>query len=65
MKKTEQEIQGVMKLLYEWGCLRDLSVNDIDNIRYRLKLIAGCAVNETQNKIAELLPKLYEQVTKL
>ncbi len=65
MEKTEQEIRNVMNLLYELGCTKDLSGNDIDIIRYRLKLIAGCAVNETQNKIAELIPKLYEQVTKL
>jgi hypothetical protein len=65
MQKTEEEIQSVMNLLHEWECMKHLSVNDIDIIKYRLKLIAGCAVKEMGDKINVLVPILYEQVTKI
>jgi hypothetical protein len=65
MKKTEQEIQNFMELLSKWGCLKDLTVNDRDVIKYRLKLIAGSAVNETQNEIVKLIPTLYNKITNI
>lgn len=62
--KTKEQIESLMLKLKNWDMLKDLSQTDIESIEQDLKRIAGTAVMDANNKIQNILPDFYTELTK-
>lgn len=62
--KTQQEIENLISKMDKWNLLTGLTKREIESIKQDLKRIAGTAVMEAHNKIQNILPKFYEEITK-
>ena len=64
MTKTLDKINQLMKQFQDWGMLDNLTEREKIQIREELKSIAGSAIMEAHNKVQNILPSLYNQITR-
>lgn len=63
MEKTEQEIKELIKMFENWGMMNNLNANERKHVELCLRQIAGAALMEANNKLQQILPSLYYEIT--
>jgi len=62
--KTENAINELMNKFNNWNMLESLTEGEKQSIKQDLLNIAGVAIMEAHNKIQNILPSFYNELTK-
>lgn len=61
---TKEAIANLYNKFNEWGMLEGLTDNERESVFCDLEQLAGTAIIESHNKIKDILPNFYTQITK-